>query len=194
MWRRLASEVMGSFNSFRVRRDSLESPASGRILDYDILEMDDWVQVVPFTPEGRLVMVEQFRPGTARRMLEFPAGFVDEGEEPRAAALRELEEETGHCASACELAGVLEPNGTLQTNRLWIYVARECAPEGEVDREEGEQDIRVRLVDPSQVMRLLQAGVIRDCITASVWCCYQAFAERGEPVGPGELLREREQG
>lgn len=183
--------MVGTFKSFRVRRDSLESPSSGKVLDYDVLEMADWVQVVPFTADGRLVMVEQFRPGSGRRMLEFPAGFLEAGEDPREAAMRELEEETAYCAAGYELAGVLEPNGSLQSNRLWIYVARECARDGDEDREEGERDIRVRLVDPSQVMRLLQAGVIRDCITASVWCCYQSYSERREPVGPQELLRER---
>jgi ADP-ribose pyrophosphatase len=52
--------------------------------------------IVPVTADGRLVLVRQYRHNLKAHVIEFPAGTISEGEEPEAAALRELEEETGY--------------------------------------------------------------------------------------------------
>jgi ADP-ribose pyrophosphatase len=52
--------------------------------------------IVPLTADGNLVFVRQYRHNLKSHVLEFPAGTINEGEEPEVAALRELEEETGY--------------------------------------------------------------------------------------------------
>jgi 8-oxo-dGTP pyrophosphatase MutT (NUDIX family) len=47
-------------------------------------------------PSGRYVFVRQYRPPVNGCVLEFPAGLVDDGEDPAGTAVRELEEETGY--------------------------------------------------------------------------------------------------
>lgn len=54
------------------------------------------VVIATLKPSNRIVLVKQFRPPVNRLMLEFPAGLVDSGEAPEAAAIRELKEETGY--------------------------------------------------------------------------------------------------
>lgn len=54
------------------------------------------VMIVPLTADGNLVLVRQYRHNLKAHVLEFPAGIISDGEEPEAAALRELEEETGY--------------------------------------------------------------------------------------------------
>ena len=54
------------------------------------------VMVVPLTADGNLVLVRQYRHNLKAHVLEFPAGTISGGEDPEAAALRELEEETGY--------------------------------------------------------------------------------------------------
>ena len=66
------------------------------------------VVIVPVTPQGELVLVEQYRPALKARVLELPAGLAGdkqdfEGEAFEMAALRELEEETGFRASKIQL-------------------------------------------------------------------------------------------
>lgn len=47
-------------------------------------------------PSRRVVLIRQYRPPAGCDVLEFPAGLIDEGEDPPAAAVRELAEETGY--------------------------------------------------------------------------------------------------
>jgi ADP-ribose pyrophosphatase len=54
------------------------------------------VMIVPLTADGNLVLVHQYRHNLRAHVMEFPAGTIAEGEDPEAAALRELEEETGY--------------------------------------------------------------------------------------------------
>ncbi|XP_076795578.1 ADP-sugar pyrophosphatase isoform X2 [Arvicanthis niloticus] len=49
-----------------------------------------------------IVLVKQFRPPMGGYCLEFPAGLIEDGESPEAAALRELEEETGYKGDVAE--------------------------------------------------------------------------------------------
>lgn len=58
----------------------------------------DHVLTIPVLPDGRLVMVRQFRPARGGFTLEMPAGGVDDNEDPAQAARRELLEETGYLA------------------------------------------------------------------------------------------------
>lgn len=63
---------------------------------------DGIVILVPVTPDGRVVLIRQFRPVLGRPVIELPAGLVEEGEEPLDAARRELIEETGYMADALQ--------------------------------------------------------------------------------------------
>ena len=86
--------------------------------------MADWVTVVPITAAGRVVMIRQYRHGTGEIGLEIPGGVIDPGEEPLAAARRELREETGYGASELASIGQVAPNPALQDNRCYSFVAR----------------------------------------------------------------------
>ena len=58
----------------------------------------DNVLVIPVDDQGRVMMIRQFRPARRIFTLEFPAGAIDPGETPLAAAQREMGEETGFSA------------------------------------------------------------------------------------------------
>lgn len=177
VWPRERSEQVGDFRHFRVRRDWNRSPGDGEVRDFYVLDMPDWVQVIPITPEGRFVMVEQFRPGTRRVTIEFPAGLVEPDETPEACALRELEEETGHCGDGATVIAELDPNAALQNNRLSIVLVKDCRPTSEQNEDPGEF-IRPRVVEPAEVDRLIETGRFRDAYGIVAWDFYQRWRAR----------------
>ena len=76
----------------------------------------DVVAIVPITDDGRILLVEQFRPPIGAKVIEIPAGLVGDhehhvGETAETAARRELLEETGHQAASWSLlaAGPTSP-------------------------------------------------------------------------------------
>jgi len=108
---------------FRVVEESQESGDP-----FYMLELPDYVSVIALTPRRELLLVRQHRPVAGRETLELPSGHVDSGEQPEAAARRELLEETGFDAPNLELLGTLIPDVGRLANRLWCYFAADVRP------------------------------------------------------------------
>ena len=104
-----------------------EVPETGTEPYYRI-NSPDGVIVLAITTSGRLILVRQFRPALGDYTLEFPAGGIDHGESPTAAAHRELIEETGFRCETLESVGV----GHIMLNRhravLHAFFGREAVP------------------------------------------------------------------
>ncbi len=97
--------------------------SSGKLISYARYYSSDVVVVVPFLEDGRLVMINQYRYPPDKFMLEFPAGHVDEGEEPIATAGRELREETGYSASRIELVYKYHPSVSKSRQLVHVFKA-----------------------------------------------------------------------
>lgn len=104
-----------------------ERAANGVEGDYIALDAPDCVVVLP-EREGRFILVRQWRHGAGRLTTEFPGGVIDLGEEPAAAAARELAEETGFAAGRLTPLGVFSPNPALFNSRFYVYLAEELYP------------------------------------------------------------------
>jgi len=133
------------------------SPQTGEEHDFYRIDSADWVNVVPLTDAGEIVMVRQFRHGSREVTLEIPGGMVDPGEAPAAAAARELLEETGYRAGQVVSLGEVNPNPALFGNRVHTYLATGCEHVAEIANE-GAEETHLELVPRSALADRVRAG------------------------------------
>lgn len=120
----LSSEYLIRRPWLTARKDKLQLP-DGRINpEFYVLEYPSWVNVIAVTDEGRFVMVRQYRHGLGIMSTELCAGVVEEGEEPEAAARRELAEETGYTGGRWTLQCVISGNPSTTNNLTYCYLAK----------------------------------------------------------------------
>ncbi len=158
-WRRASEREPQDYTIFKLRQIQAEDPRDGRLHPRVALDCADWVNVIPVTRTGEIVMIRQFRFGTWALTLELPGGMVDPGEEPAAAAARELEEETGYRPSAMISLGWCHPNPAILNNRLHVYLALDCEKVNDGDPDAGE-DIAIELYPRAKVNQFLRGGQI----------------------------------
>ncbi|MBI1853793.1 MAG: NUDIX hydrolase [Planctomycetes bacterium] len=158
-WRKLATHPIGHFKVFSLRRDEIESPRTGTRHDFFVLEAGPWVNVVPITPDGEIVLIEQYRHGIGEVTLEIPGGMVDPDESPMQAAGRELLEETGYRAEMIVSLGKSHPNPAILNNVLYTYLGAGAKKVAEPKLEAGE-DISVVTYRLDELTRLVREGKI----------------------------------
>lgn len=143
------------FNIHTVRRES----SDGRSGDFVEIDAPQWATVIPWFRDAERIpcflMVRQYRHGSDSVTIEFPAGTVDKGEAPYAAALRELREETGCVpAGAVVELGSVSPNPAFMNNRVWFYFIEGIVEEGgqELDAHEQLDILRIPVSDVIESM------------------------------------------
>jgi 8-oxo-dGTP pyrophosphatase MutT (NUDIX family) len=125
-WNLLSTEYVVDLRIFRVRHDRYRLETSGAEQDFVVLEAPQWVNIVPVTARGEVVLVNQYRHGIRRATLEIPGGIIDPHESPEEAAVRELEEETGYVPQRVEFLGRVTPNPAILDNHCYSYLAEGC--------------------------------------------------------------------
>lgn len=166
-WRLIRSEPAFEHRWYRVRRDVVELPDGSVLDDYLVSVRPEIAVVVPLTPAGEVVLVRQWKQGVRAFMLEIPGGLVDEGEEPEAAARRELREETGYAASGpLEPLGVWELDPTKSSNRAHAFLAREVTRVAEPLRDP-QEEIEVVLLPLEETLAAVRDGRI-SAVTSAV--------------------------
>ncbi len=144
------------------------SPRTNALHDFYELRFPDWVNVVPVTSDGRVLLIRQFRVGSRELTLEIPGGLVEPGETPLEAARRELLEETGHAADEWRMLGAVRPNPAIQGNRCHTLLARNVKPVAE-QRLEPAEDIEVVPTPLEEVPGLIESGAIDHTLVISAF-------------------------
>lgn len=183
-WEALGSRPRGDYKVFSVREEHRRSPLSGREGRFFVIDSNDWVNVIPVTPEGALVFVAQYRHGTEEVTLEVPGGLVDpEDEDPAAAARREMQEETGYDTDDLVYLGVVAPNPAIQSNRCFTYLARGARQVG-VPQPDGTEELAVHLVRPEAVPGLIVGGQITHALVVAAFYLYEQWLRGLVPAAP----------
>jgi 8-oxo-dGTP pyrophosphatase MutT (NUDIX family) len=186
-WKHLGSRPAGDFRIFRLRQDLYRHPLQEATREYVVLEAPGWINVVPVTDEGQVVLIRQYRHGIAAPTLEIPGGMID-GEDggPADAARREMAEETGYESRALLPLGAVHPNPAFQDNLCHSFLATGATRVGEPRPDPGEV-IEVEERDLSEIPGLISSGQITHAlvVAAFFWLEQWMRRERGSGLEDG---------
>lgn len=158
-WKIKRSEEVADCKIFKVRRDYSVRDSDGAEFPFYCLENGDWVNVIPITKSGEVVLIEQYRHGIEEITLEIPGGMVDDGEDALVAAERELVEETGYVPKETILLGKSRPNPAIQDNWVYHFLATDCEKHHEPEFDATES-VHTSLVPFDDIQNLITDGKI----------------------------------
>ena len=176
-WTIVSSHVDKSYRVFNLRHDRARSPRTDETHDFYILESPSWVNVIPVTETGEVILIRQYRFGIHDMTLEIPGGLMEPSDSPEEAARRELREETGYREGKLIPLGMVHPNPAIQNNVCHTFLASDVYREGELIQDERE-DIEVVLRKLSEIPRLIREGTISHAlVVAAFYRFYMEFQE-----------------
>lgn len=179
-WKKLDSQQLADYRIFKVWQDKRLSPRTGREHNFFILDAGDWINVIPVTPEGKVVLIHQFRHGTGKVTLEIPGGMVDDEDgDPAVAARRELLEETGYAAGEVIHIGSVAPNPAFLNNQCHTYLAL-GAHWVQTPQFDGAEDIAVEEFDLAEVPDLIRNGRITHALVIAAFYHLDRYRGKNE--------------
>ena len=171
-WKILGQETVCDFKLFKFYRRNLLNPHKNSEHRFYVMETPDWINVIPVTPEGNIVMIRQYRAGTDAVITEIPGGVMDKTDaSPEAAARRELEEETAYVSDNLLLLGAVHPNPSFMANTCYFVVAEDARPVGKTHFDPGE-DIETFEMAPNDLKQAIRNGKIKHALTVAALGMY----------------------
>jgi ADP-ribose pyrophosphatase len=147
---------------FSVELAEIEMPG-GMLTTREVIRHPGAVAMVPVTPDGRLLLVTQYRHAAGRRLLELPAGTLEPGEEPAATVVRELQEEVGMVPADVRPLGGFYVAPGYTDEYIHLFVCSGLTP-GRLDGDEDE-DIEVESLTVDEALAAIESGRICDAKT-----------------------------
>lgn len=161
-YKKLRQELMYQGTVVGMYKDIVELP-NGKVVEWDLVKHKGAAAIIPVAEDGRILLVKQYRNALDRMTLEIPAGGINLGEEPRAAAIRELNEETGfHSECVDHLFDLVTAIGFCDET-IYTYVARNLIPSHQnLDEDEFVEIIPYTL---EEITNMILDGTIHDAKT-----------------------------
>ena len=171
----LSSEVLYQGKVFGLRRETVIEPGGVQV-ERDIIVHPGSVVVLPIFPDGRILLIRQYRHSVGEFLWELVAGRKEPGENPVNGARRELLEETGYSAKRFRRLMRVVPTPGFVNEWMWVFAA-EGLTEGAAQPEEDEK-ITPRIFTGKQAERMIERGTLRDAKSICGILYYLRFMKR----------------
>ena len=192
--KRLNRELASPGKALEFYRDTMELP-DGRTEKWDFVhhKKGGGACVVPVLPDGRVLMIHQYRPAVDRETTELPAGAFDADDPDFAVtASRELEEETGYKCGKIRRLVRLDTAIAWCDEKVEIYLAQDLYKAGGQQLDDAEE-IGVEAIPVEELRRRIFAGEMRDAKTVAGILAYLAvLSEVSGAMIPAQLASLKE--
>ena len=166
-------QVIYDGKKIRLEVHHLEDPDTGRRTKREVAVHPGAVVVLPFLPDGRVLLIKNRRYAVGQILIELPAGTLDRGEDPINCAGRELQEETGYVAGRLKPLSHFYASPGILTERMYAYAAYDLE-RGKVSPDEGEE-IELMPVTWDDAMDMVGLNEIKDGKTIATLLLYDRF-------------------
>ncbi|UOQ42638.1 NUDIX hydrolase [Halobacillus salinarum] len=148
-----------------LRVDTVTLP-NGKTSKRELIDHPGAVAVIALTKEGKLVMVEQYRKPMEKSLVEIPAGKLEEGEQPKITALRELEEETGYTTEHLEYITSFYTSPGFANELVHIYFTDNIRPLKEAVGTDEDEFVELMEITLEEAVQLEKEERIHDVKTS----------------------------
>ncbi|MBC2026549.1 NUDIX hydrolase [Listeria welshimeri] len=160
----LHTEKIFSGNIIQLQVDDVELP-NGEQSKREIVKHPGAVAIIPFSADGAMYLVEQFRKPLEKTIIEIPAGKIEQGEDPLITAKRELEEETGFQSDDLTYLTSFYTSPGFADELLHIYVAKDLRKIKQPLAQDADEFINLVKVTPEEANQLIEQQLILDAKT-----------------------------
>lgn len=164
----ISTQVLYTGKWLTLRKDTIIKP-DGSNATQEVIERKDIVLVIPRVNDT-MILVEQYRYAVDQRSLEFPQGFIEQGEDPLVAARRELEEEAGIKSSLIFLGELWASSGFLE-QKIHVFYAESHTP-GKQNLDVTEKDMKTRVLSIENVKQYIKKGKIKNAPTVAAFSLF----------------------
>ncbi len=152
--------------NFEVNSLRLPNKAEG---DWECIRHPGGALAVPVTPEGKLVLVRQYRFAVQGRLLEFPAGTIEHNENPEETIRREIEEEIGYRANRWRSLGKFALAPGYSDEYIYAYLAEDLEQIETPPEQDEDEDMETVLMTPEDLEQAILDG---EAIDAKSICSF----------------------
>jgi ADP-ribose pyrophosphatase len=165
-WKRLTSAVIFKNPWWTYKKDEFQIP-DGISGEYHYVHTNGASMIVPVLPDGRIILVNQYRYLCDKESVELPCGGVKEGKSYEAMAHIELEEETGFRSQQLEKCGEFNPYNGVTDEICQVFIARQLVPSASVPDSTEEFELLYR--SPEEIDAMIASNSIWDGMTIAAW-------------------------
>ena len=171
-WETIDDTFIANHRIFNVHKVRRRHRVWNKESDFVVLDSPPWVNIIPVTPDNRIVLIEQYRHGIDDITLEIPGGLVETGEVPRVAGERECLEETGYSGNGeALLLGENQPNPAFLNNICYSYIWFGCKKIKD-QKLDGNEDINTIEIPAEVLKNYILSGKIRHSLVLTAFYFY----------------------
>ena len=180
-WITLESKITHQWRTLQLKTNDVELP-DGTRLQYSYIEHPGSVVIVPFFPDGNVIVTEQYRYPIRKNSIEFPAGAIEADNQAQEAAQREMMEEIGYKADKFVCLGSFYASNSGSNEKATVFLATGLAPvKGNINRDEP-QEIFYRKIPFPQLIDNIKNHIVTDGFTIIAAFFAQEYLKKNETI------------